>query len=66
MFVIGVILILAGAGSMFYANLQNTDLGSQFDALVSSGSTNPGDIFLYAGAAAVIIGLLLVVAGRKK
>ena len=76
MFVIGIILILAGAGSMFYGNLQNTDLISQLNArfsdlfsesgLLSSISTNPGDIYVYAGTAAIVIGLILVVAGRKK
>ncbi len=80
MFAIGIILILAGAGSMFYGDLLKEQLLSnvtqraenawkQLTNLFSNDSTFfdvPGKIYVYAGAAAIVVGVILVVAFKNK
>ncbi|MDD3401225.1 MAG: hypothetical protein PHT58_06330 [Eubacteriales bacterium] len=63
---VGIILMLAGAGSFFYGCFQNNDLGSQIESLFSKGIANPGDIWIYIGVTAFVIGIILTIAGAIK
>jgi len=59
----GFLLIVAGAGSLIYGVNQNNSLTAQFQSLYSSGTANPGTIYIIIGAIGAIIGLIMIIAG---
>ena len=59
--VIGGILAAAGIAGVIYGNNLNHSLASQFQSLLSSGSTNPGTIWIVLGVVAIVLGVGLVV-----
>ena len=63
MLIIGIILLLAGSGSLIYGITQNNSGSAQWKSLLSSGSTNPGTVFIVIGAIAAVVGLVLVIIG---
>ena len=66
MAIIGVILMLLGAGGAYYGYNQNNNMEAQLESIFSSGSKDPGTIFIIAGAAVAVIGLVLLIAGVAK
>ena len=63
MIVFGIALFIAGVISAIYGNAQNNDYSAQFQSILSGGSVNPGDTFLYMGIIIAIIGVILFIAG---
>lgn len=66
MAIIGIILLLGGIGGAIYGNSLNNDGMAQLESFLSSGKTNPGDIYLYIGIGAAVLGLILLIAGIAK
>lgn len=66
MFILGIILAIAGAGSLIYGILQNNSVEAQLSSLFSSGSVDPGTLWIIVGVIAAVIGIVLLVAGKKK
>ena len=66
MLIFGIILLLGGAGSLIYGFIQNNSVQAQLSALFSSGSVNPGTIFIIAGAVAAVLGLIFIIIGATK
>ena len=66
MFILGIILTLLGVGSLVFGLMQNNSLEAQFTSLLSSGSVDPGTIWIIAGAIAVILGLVLIILGKRR
>lgn len=66
MFVLGLILMLGGIGAAGYGIYLNNDVEAQLTSLFSSGSMDPGNTWLIAGGVAAVVGLLLLIFGRKK
>ncbi len=66
MFILGIILIVVGLGCAGYGFIQNNSMAAQLNSLLSSGSVNPGTMFIVIGVILLIVGIILCVAGRKK
>ncbi len=66
MVVLGVIALIGGIISAVFGNMQNNDLEAQFNSFFNNGSANPGDVFIYIGIAAAVIGVLLIIIGAVK
>lgn len=68
MTVIGIILIILGAGGCVYGITQNNSFEAQMDSLFSSGNIDPGTAFIVIGAILAVVGIILLVTGlsRKK
>lgn len=66
MFILGIILIIAGIGCAGYGYMQNNSLEAQFTSIMSSGTTNPGTMFIIIGVILLVVGIIICVAGRKK
>ena len=63
MLIIGAILLIAGTAGLIYGITQNNSVTAQWSALLSSGSANPGTIYIIIGVIVAIIGLVLLVLG---
>jgi len=66
MVIFGIILLIADTGLAIYGNSMNGDLEAQLSSLLEKGSANPGDIFLYIGIGAAVLGLILLISGLVK
>lgn len=66
MIIIGVILAIAGIVSTIYGFFQNNSIDAQMESLFSTGSTNPGTIFIILGIVAIVLGAVLTYVGYKK
>lgn len=66
MFILGIILIIAGIGCAGYGYMQNNSLEAQFTSIMSSGTANPGTMFIVIGVILLVVGIILCVVGRKK
>jgi len=66
MTILGILALIAGIACAVYGNSLNNDLGAQLESLLSKGSSNPGDTFLYIGIAVAVVGLILLIVGSKK
>ena len=63
--IIGTILLLAGVASLVFGYMQNNSLDAQLNSLLSSGSTNPGTIFIIVGVVLAALGLILILRSGK-
>lgn len=61
MLIAGIILFIAGTISFFYGNSLNNSIESQLSSLLSSGSTNPGTIFVVIGSIVAVAGAVLII-----
>ena len=59
----GIIIMLGGGGLIIYGNHLNDNFKSQVESIFTSGTTNPGNAWIIAGAVALLIGLLLTITG---
>ena len=66
MFILGIILIIAGIGCAGYGYMQNNSLEAQVNSFLSSGSVNPGTLFIVIGVILLADGIIICVVGRKK
>lgn len=66
MFILGIILIIAGIGCAGYGYMQNNSLEVQVNSFLSSGSVNPGTLFIVIGVILLVVGIIICVVGRKK
>jgi len=68
MIILGIILVFAGVGSTIFGVTQNNSLEAQLTSFFSSGTTNPGTIWIIIGVVAIVLGIVLIIASllRKK
>jgi len=66
MIVLGVIMLVAGIASYVYGNQMNNSIEMQVKSLLSSGTTNPGSIFVTVGIVVAVVGVILIVVGCIK
>ena len=66
MFILGIILIIAGIGCAGYGYMQNNSLEAQVNSFLSSGSVNPGTLFIVIGVILLVVSIIICVVGRKK
>ncbi|NLO48674.1 MAG: DUF3185 family protein [Clostridiales bacterium] len=66
MLIIGIILAVAGLISTIYGFTANNSWEAQLSSILSSGTANPGTIFIIIGIVALIAGIILIVLGAKK
>ena len=66
MIICGIILLIAGIASAVHGNTLNNSVASQLQSVFSSGQANPGNVWLYLGIAAAVVGLVLFIAGLIK
>ncbi len=66
MIAFGILLLLAGIGSAIYGNTLNNDMNAQLNSMFGNGVKNPGDIWIYCGAAVALIGVTLIICGVIK
>lgn len=64
--ILGVILLVLGAVSVGYGYMQNNSLEAQLTSLFSSGTANPGTIFIIIGVVVAIIGGLVCIRAIKR
>lgn len=63
---LGIVLIVAGIGCAGYGFIQNNSLEAQLNSFLSSGSVNPGNMFIIVGVILLVVGIILCVVGKKK
>lgn len=61
----GVCALAVGFVLALYGNYQNNDLEAQLSSLWYNGTANPGDVWLYAGIAVAVVGLVVLIIGIK-
>lgn len=66
MITFGILLLLTGIGSAIYGNTLNNDMNAQLNSMFGNGVKNPGDIWIYCGAAVALIGVTLIICGVIK
>ena len=66
--IIGIILIVLGAGGSIYGIIQNNSIDAQMKSLFENGSIDPGTVFIVGGAVIAVIGIVVLMKGlsRKK
>ena len=57
--ILGVILLILGVACAGYGYLQNNSIEAQLSSLLSTGTTNPGTIYIIIGAVVAVIGALV-------
>ena len=66
MIIFGIVIVILGVVSAVYGNHLNNDFEVQLENLFETGTTDPGDIFMFVGIAAAVVGLILFVMGLIK
>ena len=66
MIIIGLILIVAGVISAIYGSNLNNSISAQLTSLFSTGSTNPGTMFIVLGVIGMVVGLILILVEHKQ
>lgn len=66
MIIAGIILIVVGAATIIYGVSLNNSVEAQLEALLGSGTTDPGTIWIIIGAVAAVIGVILLITGMTK
>lgn len=64
--IIGLILLHGGYIALIVGIMQNRSLEAQFWAIVQTGVNNPGNIWIIAGAAAVLLGTIILIVSAVK
>lgn len=57
--ILGAILLVLGVACAGYGYLQNNSIEAQLSSLLSTGTTNPGTIYIIIGAVVAVIGALV-------
>ena len=63
---LGVLAIIVGAILTIVGFVMNNSIEAQLTSLFSTGSTDPGTIFIVIGIIVLVVGILLVVMKKKK
>lgn len=63
---LGIVFIVAGIGCAGYGFMQNNSLEAQLNSITSSGTANPGTMFIVIGVILLVVGIILCVVGKKK
>ena len=66
MFLLGIILVVAGLGSAGYGFMQNNSLEAQFSSILSSGTANPGTMFIVIGVILLVVGIICCAASKRR
>jgi len=61
----GIILAIAGAGSLIYGIVLNNDINAQMNSVIMAGKTNPGTIWIVIGIIAIIVGIIVYLMQKK-
>ena len=66
--IVGILLMLGGAGSLIYGIMSNADLINRARSFFTGANKNPGTVFIIIGIVALVIGLIvtIIAATRKK
>ena len=59
--IIGIILLLVGGAGLAYGIHLNNSIEAKLESIFSNGSTDPGTIYIVAGAVVACIGLILII-----
>ncbi|MEG0833092.1 MAG: DUF3185 family protein [Oscillospiraceae bacterium] len=65
MFIFGIVLLLGGIGLTVYGFVQNSSLEAQLGSFLSSGSVDPGTMFIVIGVVAALVGIALLFKKKK-
>ena len=57
--ILGAILLVLGVACAGYGYLQNNSIDAQLSSLLSTGTTNPGTIYIIIGAVVAVVGALV-------
>lgn len=57
--ILGIILLILGVTCAGYGYLQNNSIEAQLSSLLSTGTTNPGTIYIIIGAVVAVVGALV-------
>ena len=57
--ILGAILLILGVACAGYGYLQNNSIEAQLSSLLSTGTTNPGTIYIIIGAVVAVVGTLV-------
>ena len=57
--ILGAILLVLGVACAGYGYLQNNSIDAQLSSLLSTGTTNPGTIYIVIGAVVAVVGALV-------
>lgn len=57
--ILGAILLVLGVACAGYGYLQNNSIDAQLSSLLSTGTTNPGTIYIIIGAVVAVVGTLV-------
>lgn len=60
MIIVGILLLIGGAGLAIYGNNLNNSFEAQWDALWNNGTTDPGSSYIIIGIIIAVIGLILL------
>ena len=66
MFLLGILLVLSGLACAGYGFMQNNSLEAQFTSILSSGTANPGTIFIIIGVILLVVGILFCLSGKRR
>ena len=66
MFLLGILLVLVGLACAGYGFMQNNSLEAQFTSILSSGTANPGTIFIIIGVILLVVGILFCLSGKRR
>ena len=61
--ILGIISLIAGVAMAIYGNSLNNSIEAQLNSLFSSGTVDPGNIFLYGGITLAVVGCILLIVG---
>lgn len=57
---LGLLFSCGGIGSIIYGNNMNNSVEAQWDSFWNNGSTDPGTTWIIIGAAAVVVGIIML------
>lgn len=63
MTVLGILIFLAGVGSLGYGIYSNNNMDIRVDKLFNEGVKDPGTLFIVLGVVGLILGLVLIIVG---
>lgn len=66
MTLLGILLLLVGAGLAVYGYSLNNSVEAQLESLFTNGSTNPGTIFIIVGIIVAVLGIVFIIKKKRK